>query len=156
MPQGQSEETNLIQAWAQSTCPELSAQGLVPLRWGCALPSPNAPGKAPNHIDTTLRWGRAPGKPSRAGAFWAQTEDPSGGGAASPRQGRWDPASLHPALRLGGQATAWDCSPGRSLCLTKSSACVGAQVSLSGVHLPPLLSRCHRCSSILRVAIRAQ
>ena len=33
-----------IQAWAQSTCPELSAQGLVPLRWGCALPSPNAPG----------------------------------------------------------------------------------------------------------------
>ena len=35
-----------FQAWAQSTCPELSAQGLVPLRWGCALPSPNAPGKA--------------------------------------------------------------------------------------------------------------
>ena len=35
--------------------------GLVPLRWGCALPSPNAPGKAPNHIHTTLRWGRAPG-----------------------------------------------------------------------------------------------
>ena len=28
----------------------LSTQGLVPLRWGCALPSPNAPGKAPNHI----------------------------------------------------------------------------------------------------------
>ena len=26
-----------VQAWAQSTCPELSAQGLVPLRWGCAL-----------------------------------------------------------------------------------------------------------------------
>ena len=44
-------------AWAQSTCPELSAQGLVPLRWGCALPSANAPGKAPNHIHTTLRWG---------------------------------------------------------------------------------------------------
>ena len=38
-------------------CPELPAQGLVPLRWGCALPSPNAPGKAPNHIHTTLRWG---------------------------------------------------------------------------------------------------
>ena len=33
-----------FQAWAQSTCPELPAQGLVPLRWGCALPSPNAPG----------------------------------------------------------------------------------------------------------------
>ena len=30
-------------------------------------------------------------KPSRAGAFWAQTEDPSGCGAASPSQGRWDP-----------------------------------------------------------------
>ena len=28
-----------FQAWAQSTCPELSAQGLVPLRWGCALPT---------------------------------------------------------------------------------------------------------------------
>ena len=63
-------------------------------------------------LGTTLRWGRAPGKPSRAGAFWAQTEDPSGGGAALPRQGRWDPASLRPALRLGGQATAWECSPG--------------------------------------------
>ena len=25
---------------------------------------PNAPGKAPNHIHTTLRWGRPPGKPS--------------------------------------------------------------------------------------------
>ena len=36
------------------TCPELSAQGLVPLRWGCALPSPNAPGKAPNHIHTIV------------------------------------------------------------------------------------------------------
>ena len=46
-----------FQAWAQSTCPELSAQGLVPLHWGCALPSPNAPGKAPNHIHTTLRGG---------------------------------------------------------------------------------------------------
>ena len=52
-----------FQAWAQSTRPELAAQGLVPLRWGCALPSPNAPGMAPNHINTTLRWGRAPGKP---------------------------------------------------------------------------------------------
>ena len=48
------------QTWAQSTCPELSAQGLVPLRWGCALPSPNAQGKAPNHIHTTLRWGTHP------------------------------------------------------------------------------------------------
>ena len=28
-------------------------QGLVPLRWGCALPSPNALGKAPNHIQKT-------------------------------------------------------------------------------------------------------
>ena len=30
---------------------------------------------------------------------------------------------FYPALSLGGQATAWECSPGRSLCLTKSSAC---------------------------------
>ena len=28
-----------------------------------------------------------------------------------------------PALSLGGQASAWECSAGRSLCLTKSSAC---------------------------------
>ena len=38
-------------------------------------------------------------------------------------QGRWDPDSLRPALSLGGQASAWEGSPGRSLCLTKSSAC---------------------------------
>ena len=31
---------------------------------------------------------------SPPGAFWAQTEDPSGCGAASPSQGRWDPDSL--------------------------------------------------------------
>ena len=30
--------------------------------------------------------------------------------------------ALRPALRLGSQATAWEGSPGRSLCLTKSSA----------------------------------
>ena len=29
-----------------------------------------------------------------------------------PSQGRWDPDSLRPALRLGGQATAWEGSPG--------------------------------------------
>ena len=58
----------------------------------------------------------------RPQTIWAQTEEPSGGGAASPSQGRWDPDSLRPALRLGGQATAGECSPGRSLCLTKSSA----------------------------------
>ena len=92
-----------FQSWAQSPCPELSAQGLVPLRWGCALSSANAPGKAPNHIHTSLRWGRAPGKPSLAGAFWAQTEDPSCCGAACPSQGRWDPDSLRPALSLGGR-----------------------------------------------------
>ena len=34
-------------------------------------------------------------------ACWAQTEDPSGCGAASPSQGRWDPDSLRPALSLG-------------------------------------------------------
>ena len=31
--------------------------------------------------------------------------------------------TLRPALSLGGQATAWEGSPRRSLCLTKSSAC---------------------------------
>ena len=46
-----------FQAWAQSPCPELPAQGLGPLRWGCALPNPNAPGKAPSHIHT---WGFSP------------------------------------------------------------------------------------------------
>ena len=29
--------SNVGEAWAQSTCPELSAQGLVPLRWGKKL-----------------------------------------------------------------------------------------------------------------------
>ena len=43
---------------------------------------------------------------ARDGACWAQTEDPSGCGAASPSQGRWDPDSLRPALSLGGQAFA--------------------------------------------------
>ena len=43
--------------------------------------------------------------------------------SASPSQGRWDPDSLRQELSLGGKATAWECSPGRSLCLTKSSAC---------------------------------
>ena len=72
----------------------VSAQGLVPLRWGCALPSPNAPGKAPNHIHTTLRWGRAPGKPSRAGAFWAQTPvSPGESGLVSRWQGKELPSS---------------------------------------------------------------
>ena len=50
--------------------------------------------------------GELQGSPVWAGAFWAQTEDPSGCGAASPSQGRWDPDSLRPALSLGGQATA--------------------------------------------------
>ena len=51
----------------------------------------------------------------------------------SPSQGRRDPDSLRPALSLGGQATAWECSPGRSLCLTKSS--VKAKVSHSRARL---------------------
>ena len=53
-------------------------------------------------------------------------ESPPSGCAASlhsPSQGPWDPDPLRPALSLGGQATAWEGSPGRSLCLTKSSAC---------------------------------
>ena len=35
-----------------------------------------------------------------------------GSGIHSPSQGPWDPDSLRPALSLGGQATAWECSPG--------------------------------------------
>ena len=35
------------------------------------------------------------------------------------RRGRWDPDPLRPALSLCGQATAWECSPGRSLCLNE-------------------------------------
>ena len=128
-----------FQAWAQSTCPELSAQGLVPLRCGSALPRPNAPGKAPNHIPTTLRWGRAPGKTSLAGACWAQTEDPPGCGAASPSQGRWDPDSLRTALRLGGQATAWECSPGRLQGRQGSRGCIPGSPGESG-----LVSRAHK------------
>ena len=38
----------------------------------------------------------SPTIPSLAGACWAQTEDPSGCGAASPSQGRWDPDPLRP------------------------------------------------------------
>ena len=30
----------------------------------------------------------------------------------TPSQGRWDPDSLRPALSLGGQASAWEGSPG--------------------------------------------
>ena len=51
-PVNQAQAWSWVQAWAQSTCPELSAQGLVPLRWGCALPSPNAPGKAYHSYST--------------------------------------------------------------------------------------------------------
>ena len=39
-------------------------------------------------------------------ACWAQTEDPSGCGAASLSQGPWDPDSLRPALSLPLQQ--WD------------------------------------------------
>ena len=33
LPSMGSHRVGHVQAWAQSTCPELSAQGLVPLRW---------------------------------------------------------------------------------------------------------------------------
>ena len=51
--------TSLLLASFLTGC-QFFNQGLVPLRWGCALPSPNAPGKAPNHIHTTIRWGPSP------------------------------------------------------------------------------------------------
>ena len=71
---------------AQSTAWSSLLRGWFPYA-GAVLGSPNAHVKAPKHIHTSLLCNRAPGKPSRAGAFWAQTEDPSGRGAASPRQG---------------------------------------------------------------------
>ena len=62
--------------WQQQLREEISLAQVIPERGlRCpqtllpmqpALPSPKAPGKAPNHIHTTLRWGRAPGKPSRS------------------------------------------------------------------------------------------
>src|SRR5574338_40992 len=61
------------------------------------------------------------GRPGLAGAFWAQMEQHSGCGAASPSQGHRDPDSLRAALSLGGEAPAWECSLGRFLSLGKSS-----------------------------------
>ena len=52
-----------------------------------------------------ISWREEPGGLQSTGL---QTEDPSGCGAASPSQGRWDPDSLRTALRLGVQATAGD------------------------------------------------
>src|SRR5574337_1229844 len=59
--------------------------------------------------------------PGLAGAFWSQTEQHSGCGAASPSQGHRDPDSLRAALSLGGEAPARECSLGRFLSLGKSS-----------------------------------
>ena len=42
------------------------------------------------------------GVPDLHGAL-QDAEDPSGCGAASPSQGRWDPDSLRPALSLGAE-----------------------------------------------------
>ena len=75
-----------IQAWAQSTAWSSLLRGWFPYA-GAVLGSPNAQVKAPKHIHTSLLCNRAPGKPSLAGAFWAQTEEHSGCGAPSPRQG---------------------------------------------------------------------
>ena len=60
--------------------------------------------------------GRASPSASQLLAFSPGQEQAVG----APSQGRWDPDSLRPALSLGGQATAWEDSPGRSLCLTKT------------------------------------
>ena len=47
-------------------------------------------------------------EPKSARHFLGPHEEHSGCGAASPTQGPWEPDSLHAALRLGGQATAWE------------------------------------------------
>ena len=61
----------------------------------------------------------------QAGACWAQTEDPSGCGAASLSQGRWDPDSLRssgrPSNRLGMQPWALSL-PDKELCLREALA----------------------------------
>ena len=60
-----------------------------------------------------------------AGRDWGQEEKGTTPGIAlqamqekKALSSRWDPDSLRPALSLGGQATAGERSPGRSLCLT--------------------------------------
>ena len=44
-------------------------QGLVPLRWGCALPSPNAPGKAPNQGLLSRPYSKRRPSPREDGGF---------------------------------------------------------------------------------------
>ena len=53
-------------------------------------------------------------KDYQCGVFWAQTEQHSGCGAASPSQGHRDPDSLRAALSLGGEAPAWESAWGAS------------------------------------------
>ena len=43
-----------VQAWAQSTCPELSPQGLVPLRWGCKQGSIQVSGSQGSLLNSQL------------------------------------------------------------------------------------------------------
>ena len=66
------------------------------------LGSPNAQGKPAQHIHLPLGGRTAQGRPGLAGAFWAQTEQASGCGAASAGEGPRDPDSLRAALSLGG------------------------------------------------------
>ena len=64
-------EPGLWGTWLPSHCVPLSSHRTA---WYCwALPSANAPGKAPNHIHTTLRWG-----PSRQ-EYWSGLPFPSPG-----------------------------------------------------------------------------
>ncbi|CAD7006718.1 unnamed protein product, partial [Ceratitis capitata] len=121
-----------LQTWDQSKCPELTDHGLVPLRCGCAR-EPKRPGEARTAHPPASRRRTAPGKARLAGAFWAQTEQHSGCGAASPSQGHRDHVPPW-ALSLGGEAPAWECSLGRFLSLGKSSPRGG----FGSVHTPSL------------------
>ena len=56
-----------FQAWAQSIAWSSLLRGWFSCA-GAVLGSPNAQGKAPNHIHTFLLWRTAPRKPSLAGA----------------------------------------------------------------------------------------
>ena len=93
-----------VQAWAQSTCPELPAQGLVPLCWGCALPRLREP----------CEWGGPRGEaglepvfpiPHLWGSSWSWSPSPSSHPACG--------SPLCDALRVaGGRDTHTPTQPG--------------------------------------------
>ena len=111
-----------LQTWDQSTARSSLLRGWFPCS-PAVLGNRNAQGKPHSTFTCLYAGGQLQGRPGLAGAFWAQTEQHSGCGAASPSQGHRVPDSLRAALSLGGEAPAWECSLGRFLSLGKSSPC---------------------------------